>query len=82
MAETTRSRFAFPSIRKYFNELGTEEIFPYAPEAGVPAFREAWKKWILHKSGSLPHVWKNRCYRRLSFPVSLAGISICTRHVC
>ena len=68
-----------PSIRKYFNELGTEEIFPYAPEAGVPAFRDAWKKWILHKSGASA----TRLEKQMLSPIIVSGItggiSLCTR---
>ena len=46
--DDTAITLCIPSIQKYFGTLGTEEIFPYAPEAGVPAFREAGKNWLLH----------------------------------
>lgn len=43
--------YCIPSIRKNFPEMSTEEVFPYAPEAGVPTFREAWRAWLLKKAG-------------------------------
>ena len=40
-----------PSMKKFFPDMGSEQIFPYAPIAGYPAFRQAWKKYLLFKAG-------------------------------
>ncbi|MGC9326927.1 MAG: aminotransferase class I/II-fold pyridoxal phosphate-dependent enzyme, partial [Candidatus Hinthialibacter sp.] len=68
-----------PSIQKYFPELSTEEIFPYAPEAGVPAFREAWKQWLLKKAGADADRIAPRLNSPYIIPGITGGISICTR---
>ncbi|MBN2325928.1 MAG: aminotransferase class I/II-fold pyridoxal phosphate-dependent enzyme [Candidatus Omnitrophica bacterium] len=68
-----------PSMQKYFPELSTEEIFPYAPEAGVPAFREAWKQWLLKKAGADADRISPRLNSPYVIPGITGGISICTR---
>ncbi len=60
-----------PSVKKYMPELSTEEIFPYAPEIGVPKFREAWKEWLLHKAGE--HA--DRIGPKLISPMIVPGIT-------
>ncbi len=35
-------------VSEYIN-LPPEKVVTYAPIAGVPKFRELWKKWIIHK---------------------------------
>lgn len=42
---------ALPSMRKLIPDLDTEQIFPYAPDRGLPAFRKGWRPWILRKAG-------------------------------
>jgi aspartate/methionine/tyrosine aminotransferase len=68
-----------PSIQKNFSGLSREQIFPYAPEAGIPAFREAWKKWVLYKSGSQAE----RLGKQVMLPIVVSGItggiSLCVR---
>lgn len=41
--------FYLPGLAGYFNDLKPAEIFAYAPIAGVPDFRAAWRNWILEK---------------------------------
>ena len=68
-----------PSIQKNFPGLGVEEIFPYAPEVGLPAFRQAWKSWMLKKAGDNA----DRLERQMMPPMVMPGItgalSICLR---
>jgi len=40
-------------VKKYFNDLETDEIFTYAPSFGIPALRERWKKKIREETPSL-----------------------------
>jgi len=42
---------ALPSMKKYIPNLDPEQIFPYAPDKGLPAFSSAWRNWILRKAG-------------------------------
>ncbi|MBD3266329.1 aminotransferase class I/II-fold pyridoxal phosphate-dependent enzyme [bacterium] len=77
--DDSTATLCIPSILQYFNDMSTEDIFPYAPEAGVPAFREAWEKWLLHKAGSQ----SDRLAKQIMLPVVSSGItgglSLCTR---
>lgn len=43
--------FHLPALRRCFSGLGSEEIFPYAPIAGIPELRDAWRDWINFKAG-------------------------------
>lgn len=38
-----------PAIREAFADWAVSEVFPYAPVAGVSAFRDRWREWILAK---------------------------------
>lgn len=60
-----------PLIKSFFNNLDTEEIFPYTPEAGIPAFRSAWKAWILRRAGTET----DRLTRQMHLPVLAPGIT-------
>ncbi|MFH1739230.1 MAG: aminotransferase class I/II-fold pyridoxal phosphate-dependent enzyme [bacterium] len=42
---------ALPSMKKHIPNLDIEQIFPYAPDKGLPAFSTAWRSWILRKAG-------------------------------
>lgn len=68
-----------PSIKASFPNLGTEEIFPYAPEAGVPAFRSAWKEWLLRKAGDRADALNNRLIDPIIVPGITGAIGLCTR---
>ncbi len=41
--------FYLPSLAGYFQGVKPGEVFSYAPILGVPAFRQAWRAWILEK---------------------------------
>ena len=77
--DDSKITLCIPSIKEALPGLGTEEIFPYAPEVGVPAFREAWKEWTLKKAG----IHAERLRRQLLLPMIVPGItgaiSLCTR---
>ncbi len=38
------------SIFKFFNQLTPDQIFPYAPPAGVPALRDVWHEKIVNEN--------------------------------
>ncbi len=56
------------AIRDRFQGLTPNEIFAYAPTAGAPALREAWKAEMLAKNPSLAG-------KRLSLPAVVAGLT-------
>ena len=60
-----------PSVKALFPDLSSEDIFPYAPIPGHPAFRQAWKKYILHKAGDQAGVIENN----LTLPITASGIT-------
>ncbi len=68
-----------PSMKKYFPELNANEIFPYAPEAGVPTFRQAWQNWLLNKAGDHADRLKRQLLQPVIVPGITGAISICTR---
>jgi len=55
-------------LQKQFSGLTPEEIVPYAPTAGVEAFRKAWKASLLRKNPSLKE-------DDFSLPVVVPGIT-------
>ncbi len=77
--DDSKITLCIPSIKESFPGLSTEEIFPYAPEVGTPAFRDVWKEWLLAKSGTE----KDRLGKQIMNPMIVSGItgaiSICTR---
>jgi aspartate/methionine/tyrosine aminotransferase len=68
-----------PSVKQYFPELSTEEIFPYAPEVGVPEFRKAWKEWLLKKAGDHADRISSRLIDPMIVPGITGGLALCTR---
>ncbi|RJP21105.1 MAG: aminotransferase class I/II-fold pyridoxal phosphate-dependent enzyme [Candidatus Omnitrophota bacterium] len=68
-----------PSMKQYFPQLNPNEIFPYAPEAGVPAFRQAWQNWLLRKAGSHAERLKRQLLQPVVVPGITGAISVCTR---
>lgn len=77
--DDTKITLCIPSIQQNFPGLGVEEIFPYAPEVGLPAFRQAWKSWMLKKAGASA----SRLEKQMTLPMIMPGItgalSICLR---
>ncbi len=77
--DDSRITLCIPSIQQNFPGLGVEEIFPYAPEVGLPAFRKAWKSWMLKKAGPSAE----RLERQIMLPMVMPGItgalSVCLR---
>ena len=56
------------AIRERFQGLTPNEIFAYAPTAGSPALREAWKKEMLAKNPALAG-------KTISLPAAVAGLT-------
>jgi aspartate/methionine/tyrosine aminotransferase len=56
------------AIRDRFQGLTPNEIFAYAPTAGAPALREAWKKEMLAKNPALAG-------KLISLPAVVAGLT-------
>ncbi|NOY09282.1 MAG: aminotransferase class I/II-fold pyridoxal phosphate-dependent enzyme [Spirochaetes bacterium] len=56
------------SIKRYIPELSNEEIFAYAPTAGVAGLREIWKDEMYRKNPSLKE-------KTVSLPVVTSGIT-------
>ncbi len=48
-ADDTVRTFYLPSVIEALRKLDPEQIAPYAPIAGAPAFRKAWRKWVINK---------------------------------
>ncbi len=68
-----------PLIHSYFQGLETEEIFPYTPETGTPAFRAAWRNWILVRAGRESERLGRQLQQPILTPGITAAISICAR---
>jgi aspartate/methionine/tyrosine aminotransferase len=65
---------SLPQVREAFAAWSPAEVFPYAPVAGVRAFREGWRDWIGRKAAgdfSRPGPLE----ARLTLPVATAGVS-------
>ena len=68
-----------PLIHSFFQGLETEEIFPYTPETGTPAFRSAWRKWILARAGDESERLERQLHQPILTPGITAAISISAR---
>ena len=68
-----------PLIHSFFNGLDTEEVFPYTPETGTPAFRSAWRKWILARAGAEYGRLERQLHQPILTPGITAAISIAAR---
>ena len=53
MATSGRKPMFLASIMQYFNRLDPDEIFSYAPTAGIAALRDMWKVEMVKKNPSL-----------------------------
>ncbi|HOV13702.1 MAG TPA: aminotransferase class I/II-fold pyridoxal phosphate-dependent enzyme [Spirochaetota bacterium] len=58
-----------PSLKKYFNELKSADIFDYAPGFGNPDLRTKWKKKIIAENPSLKSI------DDISSPVVTCGLT-------
>jgi aspartate/methionine/tyrosine aminotransferase len=65
--------FYLSLVREQFPELSPTEIFPYTPVAGTRAFREAWRAWLLEKSGRVAD--PERVRRLTTLPIATPGVS-------
>ncbi len=68
-----------PLVHSFFPDLDTEEIFPYTPETGTPAFRSAWRKWILARAGDEAERLERQLHQPFLTPGITAAISIAAR---
>ncbi len=41
--------FYLPAVMDALKGLDSEQVAPYAPIAGLPGFRAAWRKWVVEK---------------------------------
>lgn len=57
-----------PSVHKWAPELSSSELVAYAPTAGLPALREAWKQKQLKKNPILAN-------KKTSLPVVVPGLT-------
>ena len=57
-----------PSVQKWAPELTSSELVAYAPTAGLPAIREAWKQKQISKNPSLAN-------KKTSLPVVVPGLT-------
>lgn len=58
-----------PSLKKYFNELKTADIFDYAPGAGNQDLRTKWKKKIVNENKNI------KSADNISTPVVTCGLT-------
>lgn len=68
-----------PLIHSFFHGLDTEEVVPYTPETGAPAFRAAWRRWILSRAGDESARLERQLHQPILTPGITAAISICAR---
>lgn len=68
-----------PLIHSFFHGLDTEEVVPYTPETGTPAFRAAWRRWILSRAGDESARLERQLHQPILTPGITAAISICAR---
>lgn len=59
-----------PEVRRAFGAWAPEEVFPYAPVAGLRVFREAWRAWMVGKrEGEGPGA------DAFTLPIATAGVT-------
>ena len=58
-----------PGIREAFAAWSPHEVFPYAPVAGLTAFRERWRTWLASKGPDPGEP------SRLTLPIATAGVT-------
>lgn len=65
--------FYLSAVRDRFPDLTPAEIFPYTPVAGIRAFREAWRSWMLQKAGRVMD--PERVRELTTLPIATPGVS-------
>ena len=63
------------AVREAFSAWEPLEVFPYAPVAGLRAFREGWRRWIGGKSAGGDFANPSPLAGRLTAPVATPGVS-------
>jgi aspartate/methionine/tyrosine aminotransferase len=68
--------YYLPDIKQYMS-FPPERIASYAPIAGLPALREMWKKWIIHKGKRVANMPSGPVdiAKRISTPTICNGIT-------
>lgn len=70
-ADDSVCTFYMPSVIRHLRELDPEKIVPYAPFAGQPKFRTAWRNWVIGKLK--PHYDFNE--ELVGSPIVLPGVT-------
>lgn len=65
-----------PAVRAAYGAWRPDEVFPYAPVAGVPGFRDGWRRWLGGKAaggdfGDAAEEWSGRVTR----PMATCGVT-------
>lgn len=68
-----------PDAAAHFPHLSADDVFAYAPICGLPAFREAWRNWILYKGGDEYADIAGHLSLPIVTPGITGAISICAR---
>lgn len=63
--------FYLPAVVEKMKALSPEQIFPYAPIGGLPAFRNKWREWVVAKTQ--PHFPYDE--KLLGRPLVVPGVS-------
>lgn len=63
-----------PGVREAFAAWSPAEVFPYAPVAGLAAFRERWRSWLSGKSGEGSAAGATDP-DRLTLPIATSGVT-------
>jgi aspartate/methionine/tyrosine aminotransferase len=66
---------SLPAVREAFAAWEPLEVFPYAPVAGMRAFRDGWRRWIGGKAAGGDFAHPAPIAERLTPPVATAGVS-------
>lgn len=72
-SRAARTIFYLTRLRRQLPHLAPQEIFPYTPVAGTPAFREAWRGWLLRKSAEVAD--PDRIRRLTTLPIATPGVT-------
>ncbi|MFN2383639.1 MAG: aminotransferase class I/II-fold pyridoxal phosphate-dependent enzyme [Gemmatimonadota bacterium] len=64
-----------PQVRAAFADWSPGEVFPYAPVAGVRAFRDGWRRWLAGKSAGGDFAAAAPLAERFTAPIATAGVS-------